>query len=172
MTKTALTLALAGCLAAAQGLLAQQAQQQQRSATLRVTAEVVRDCRIIVNALAFGAYDPIGANSTQPLDATTTIEVTCTQGVSAKIKMDGGSIGQNVYNRQMAGPAGARLTYHIYKDAQRTITWGSGTFPGPLALDPAPSTAPRTIVVYGRAPAAQAVPAGSYADEVVVLIEF
>lgn len=171
MTKTALTLALVGCLAAAQGVMAQQASH--RSATLRVTAEVVRDCRFTVNALAFGAYDPIGANTTQPLDTTSSIELTCTQGVSTVIQMDGGATSPNKASREMAGPAGARLAYEIHTNAQRTVPWGNArTVPSGMATGPAPSNAPRTFVIYGRIPAGQGVPAGTYADEIVLSIQF
>lgn len=169
----ALGLAAMGLLLVGASATGATAPQQTRTANLRVNAEVVRDCRIQVAPLAFGNYDPVGINRTQPLDASTTIEVTCTRGTISIVFMTlgryanriGGSTGSA---RGMLGPLGRLLEYYLYRDASRTERWGASG----LKLAAAPSSAPRVFTVFGRIVPGQDVPVGNYEDEVVVSLRF
>ena len=63
--------------------------------TLSVTATVAKNCTVSASTLAFGSYDPIGANASSPLDGTSTATFTCTKNstgvtVSANTGTNGG----------------------------------------------------------------------------------
>ncbi len=144
------------------------AQVQSKQANIKVTANVIGNCLVTTGDVAFGNYDPVGANAATPADATGYVELTCSQGVVATIAMGGGQ-NYGASSRRMVGPNTAMLNYALYQDANRTTPWL--TNPG-LALGAAPSTAPRRLTVYGRLPAGQDQPVGSYLDTVLVTVTF
>jgi spore coat protein U-like protein len=68
------------------------------------------------------------------------------------------------------------LSYNLYFSSAYTQVWGdgsSGTVRGTATLFVSPG-APRTVsgAIYGRAPAAQDVAAGTYADTIVVTVTY
>jgi spore coat protein U-like protein len=142
---------------------------QTATGSLGVSATVARNCSITTTAVAFGAYDPVVANATAPLDGTGSVVVTCTKGAGTRIDL---GLGANVSGttRRMAGGADF-LTYELYQNTGRTTVWGSGATAG-LTIPVAPSRAARTFTVFGRVPAAQDVAAASYNDTVVATINF
>jgi spore coat protein U-like protein len=145
------------------------AQGGQTSANMQVNANVIRKCTISAQPLAFGNYDPVGANATSPLDGQTTLTVACTKGTAVNIAMDGGANAQGQTRRMVA--ATNYLLYEVYQDANRTQRWGdtgSELFPGGIA----PSRDPRQFTVYGRVPANQDVPEGSFQDLILVTVHF
>ena len=105
-------------LAAESRLIAQTA-----SAQLTVTASVSKNCLITTAPVNFGAYDPVAANATAPLDGIGTVTVTCTKGAPAKVGL---SVGGNAEGavRRISGGAAAYLTYELYKDTGRATVWG------------------------------------------------
>ena len=125
----------------------------------------VPNCRIAVTDLAFGAYDPLVIHSAQSLDGTALVRVACTKNERATIFMD-------------EGDAPARslrfgsyvLPYAIFSHPARTRVWG-GPGNGVEVLFDGGST-PQDLTVYGRIPAGQVVPAGSYADAVTATVDF
>lgn len=147
------------------------AQGQSKTANLKVSATVVANCLVTVADVAFGNYDPVGANATTPLDAEGSVTLSCTQGAHARVKL---GFGQHAVGNQrsMASTAGnARLLYELYLNPTRTQPWNSpyGFFPGTGAST---SPAPVTNQVYGRVAAGQNVPVGAFADEVLVIVSF
>ena len=142
---------------------------QTATANLGVSATVAKNCSITTTAVAFGAYDPVVANATAPLDGSGSVVVTCTKGAGTRIDL---GLGANVSGttRRMAGGTDF-LTYELYQDTGRTTVWGSGATDG-LTIPVAPSRAARTFTVFGRVPAGQDVAADSYADTVVATINF
>lgn len=159
--KKFLILALAVAVLSVAGI----ASAQTATANLAVSASVTASCNISVPALAFGVYDTIGGTQK---DAQTTITATCTQGTGSTIDMNNGLNYSG--ERRMAGPGSSFLQYFIYKDASRTQKWETGA--QGLNIGPAPNTTARTFQVYGRIPGGQAVPAGSFSDQVVVTLNF
>ncbi len=157
-------------------LIAQpQAQGQSRQANLKVSATVVDSCVITADPLNFGPYDPVSANASQPLDATSTVTVTCTKGAGGWLYLyDGANAAQaraTINSRRaMAGSTGALLAYDLFKDSGRVQRWGR--FITGLDIPAAPSSAPRTFTVYGRIRAGQDVPLGAYSDTVVLEVVF
>ena len=63
------------------------------------------------------------------------------------------------------------LAYELYQDGSRSTVWGDsgGAVNNPGA---APSSAARTLTVYGRVSAGQSVSVGSYSDTVVATVTF
>ena len=134
------------------------------TATLTVTASVAAVCNVQSATLAFGAYDPAAAN----LDATTTVDLTCTPGTTYDVGLDGGGSG-NVAARQMAN-GGATLNYSMYQDASRTTNWGDT-----VGTDTVSGTGGGGVVshtVYGRIPTGQFVAPGAYSDTLTITVTF
>jgi spore coat protein U-like protein len=143
---------------------------------MTVTASVTNNCTISANTLAFGAYDPVVTNQTSPLDQSTTVNVACTNGTSAKITfgqganadIGGGSTDSAPLRRLSDGTN--FLNYNLYKAADRLTVWGnddatSVTYTGIGSGE--------SVSVFGRIAGGQNKPAGSgYTDTVVATITF
>lgn len=143
---------------------------QQQSASLTVSATVSKNCTITTAPVTFGAYDPVAANATAPLDGTGTITVTCTKGAVATVGLNPGSNAQGT-TRRMSQGAAAYLTYELYKDSSHSTVWGD-TLDTALDVPAAPNRNPRDFPVYGRVPQAQDASVGSYTDTVVATVNF
>jgi spore coat protein U-like protein len=134
---------------------------------LAVSATVIASCNVGANPLAFGNYNPVSATA---LDAATTISVTCTNGTAYEVSMSAGAgAGASVATRKMSA-SGNLLNYSIYRDSNRSNVWGVTT--GSNVVTGTGSGAAQPIDVYGRIPAQQAAPAGSYTDTVVVTVTY
>ena len=140
--------------------------------TMSVSATVSNNCTVNAGALSFGAYDPVSANATTPLNATSTVTLTCTNGAATTIRLNQGinpltGSTATVPLRQLAATTN-RLRYYIYQDAARTTAWGDSTA-GKAFTGTGTAVA---ISVYGSIAAGQNVPAGSYGDTVTVTVNF
>jgi spore coat protein U-like protein len=143
------------------------------TSSLSVTATVSATCTISSSAVAFGAYDPVSANTSTALDGTGTVTVTCTSGGSTTITLGQGSNANTgstdaVPLRRM-NVGTAFLSYFLYSESGRTTVWGNTAGTGVAHTGTGTATA---ITVYGRTPAGQNVPPGSYVDTVVATITF
>ncbi len=137
-----------------------------------VTASVANNCTISTAAISFGAYDPLVANASAPLDSTGSVTITCTKGATTTIGLNTGANGANASGTTRAMKSGSDyLSYEIYQDTGRTTVWGNsgGGLFTPAA---APDKNPRTFTTYGRVPSAQDVPTGSYTDTVTATVNF
>jgi len=145
---------------------------QATSATsnLTVSASVSKNCTISTAPVSFGAYDPVGANATTPLDATGKVTVTCTKGAVATVGLGPGSNAQGT-TRRMVQSGTVYLTYELYQDAGHTTVWGN-TSTDSLPIPAAPNRNPRDFTVYGRVTPTQDVTVGNYADTVVATVNF
>ena len=139
-------------------------------------------CTVTATPLAFGGYaSPGGAR----VDSSASVLVTCTPSylllackASYTLSLSSGTVG-TPGARQMAAGTG-RLAYGLFSDAARTTPWGDGGAGGAtvggtittslLALLCLPGQQAHTI--HGRIPANQSVPAGVYADEVVLTVTY
>ncbi|MGD9765286.1 MAG: spore coat U domain-containing protein [Candidatus Binatia bacterium] len=159
--------------AGALSLVASVASADSQSANLGVSASVSNNCTISTVAVAFGPYDPIVTNKTTPLDDSTgTVTITCTQGTTATIALDEGANNASATGTTRALTDGSSnyLNYELYQDSSHTTVWNDTT----NLLEPpaAPSSAARNFTVYGRIPAGQDVPEGTYNDTVVATVNF
>jgi spore coat protein U-like protein len=129
------------------------------------------------NGLAFGAYDLLAAG---PTDTQATIVVQCertggTPAVSLSLHLDAGANAVSVEARRMlhAGGSGSTLAYGMYRDPARTSPWGVAdgidTVGATLSV-PDRGTASAQFTIYGRMPARQNAPVGSYTDRVQLTI--
>ena len=142
---------------------------QTATASLTVSASDSKNCTISTAPVNFGAYDPIAANATAPLDGIGTVTVTCTKGAAAKIDLNAGTNAQGA-TRRMSSTATEFLTYELYSDAAHTVIWGEGT--NGFDIPAAPNRNPRTFTAYGRVAAAQDATVGNYTDTVVATVNF
>lgn len=143
--------------------------------SFQVTASVANSCVVSSTSnIAFGAYDPAGANNTAALDGAGSVAVRCTRGTTAAVALEQGANAASGSDcttplRQMASGTD-RLRYDIYSDSGRTSGWGCTTSND---VDQSfTSLAPISFTTYGRIPAGQDVPAGSYTDTVTVTVTF
>lgn len=135
-----------------------------QDANLNVSAEITANCTISTTPVVFGNYDHIVANTTTPLDATGGVVTTCTQGSAPEITL---GAGQNFSTTRHLASGANLLAYELYTTAGRTVVW-SATGVVPTAVDGTAST----NSVFGRIPAGQNKPMGSYADVVVATVAF
>ena len=143
---------------------------QTATASLTVSASVTKNCTITTAPVTFGAYDPVAANATAPLDAIGSVTVACTKGAVAKVGLNGGANAQGTTRRMGQGTA-EYLTYEIYKDTTHATIWGD-TADTALDIPAAPNRNPRTFTAYGRIAAAQDAAVGNYTDTVVATVNF
>ncbi|HEY6508719.1 MAG TPA: spore coat U domain-containing protein [Vicinamibacterales bacterium] len=143
---------------------------QQSSASLTVSASVTKNCTIATSPVNFGAYDPVAANATAPLDGIGTITVTCTKGAASKVGLSPGGNAQGTTRRMTQGAA-EYLAYELYKDTSRSTVWGDGIDTA-LDVPAAPNRNPRTFTAYGRVTGAQDAAVGNYTDTVLATVNF
>ena len=130
-----------------------------------------QSCSIsVASGVSFGAYDPL---NTSPLDQTGSITYQC--GVlflgTITIDLSTGSSGTYAFREMEKG--GDSLRYNLYRDATRILIWGNGTS-GSSRFGPVLPILgiPQTLTIYGRIPARQASPVGTYTDTVTATINF
>ncbi len=123
--------------------------------------------------LAFGAYDPIVANVSSPLNGTGVVAVNCTTFLPYTVTLDQGqhpAAGSSdaAPLRQMVSGASS-LSYTLYQDPARTIVFGNTAGTGVANVG---NGAAQSVNVRGRVPAGQQKPAGTYSDTVVATVTF
>ncbi len=135
--------------------------------TFTVSATYAPVCRVAASTLDFGSIGLLGSIR----DAASALSVTCSNGTAYTAALDNG-LGAGVTGptaRKMTGPASATVTYGLYRDAARSLPWGTGV--GLVYSGTGAGTA-QNVPVYGRVPV-QATPApGSYSDTIVVTITY
>jgi spore coat protein U-like protein len=127
-----------------------------------------QNCRVhVMWDVAFGTYDPLQSGN---LDATGMLRMKCSPVANnVSVRLDAGLSGSYQPRYMQSGPA--RLGYNLYLDASRTTIWGDGTS-GTDYLFLNQLRRWRWIAIYGRSPLGQDVAPGSYADTVVVTIDW
>ena len=129
-------------------------------------------CTVSASGVAFGAYDTM---SPAPDDSAGDVTIVCHPSVGAPIVALGAGISGLFSPRTMSSGA-ATLDYNLYTSATYSLVWGSGvggsatvTLSGGT-VSAGQRTFTRTI--YGRIPPGQQVPAGTYADTIMVTVIF
>jgi spore coat protein U-like protein len=64
------------------------------------------------------------------------------------------------------------LNYAVYTDSARSTVWGDGGAGATATIDGTGSGTAQSTTIYGRIPAGQTVPAGSYSDTVNVTVTY
>jgi spore coat protein U-like protein len=145
------------------------------TASLLATASLQAACTVSATDLNFGTYDTSAAGAT---DGTGNINVHCTFLIAIAlhytVKLSTG--GSGTYTpREMQRDATYSLAYNLYVDSTRLTIWGDGS--GSTDFDKFSSLLgllvhDRNYPVYGRIPAQQNVPPGSYSDTITVTVEY
>lgn len=165
-TKTARQLALV--LAAGTLAISTAASAATTTTTFEVSSYVSAACTLSAAALAFGGYDP--ASSTAK-DGASSLTVTCTTGTGYTVSLDEGiGSGATIAQRKMNDGGTNNMNYALYSDAGRSTLWGET-----IGVDTVAGTgsgAAQTLNVYGRIPALQALPAGTYTDTITVTLTY
>lgn len=156
-------------LASFVGLLSLSALAATTNANLSVAAHVNAACALSAsNTLDFTAYDPTSATDNT---ASGTFTMTCTKHANATVLLGegankgGGSTAAAPIRNMTDGTD--TLGYQLYSDAGRTQVWENQT-----GVPETGTGAEQTITVYGKIAALQAVGAGTYADTVVITLNF
>lgn len=127
------------------------------------SATVSANCSVNATTMNFGSAGVLLGNA----DATSTIGVQCSNGVSYQVGLGNGNHASGA-TRRMAG-GGGFVTYELYRDNARTLRWGSAA--GSTVLGTGSGGA-QNLTVYGRV-AAQVTPAaGTYTDTIVVSVTY
>jgi spore coat protein U-like protein len=171
---TAFTLAL---VAVAPAAMAQSA-----TSDLAVSASVAANCTITTAPVAFGAYDPVVANATNPLNNNGSVTIACTKGSAPNVALGLGSHVSGTTRRMLGGTSGEFLTYELFQPPNTTpgtactypgtTVWGTS---GANLFTPtaAGSKAARTYNVCGTVAGNQDVSVdASYTDTVVATVNF
>jgi len=141
------------------------------SAPLGVTVRVVRDCSISASSLALSNYYPTLSQATTDLNARVSLRVACTTGSKAAVSIGfGNPSSSGVMARSMSNGM-ERLSHEIYEDPRLTQVWSESSS-GLLSVVTLPSTKAIVLPVHACIPAGQFVHPGSYADSVVVTVNF
>lgn len=164
---------LRSAVAAALACAAMNSQAGTDTSSLPVSASVADNCVIDASGgLDFGPYDPVTANAVADLDGAGNISVTCTSGATVDITL---GQGDNADTGSTAGAPLRRLNdggtnfldYNLYTSGARTTVWEDVTGVGYTGVGTA-----ELVPVFGRIPAGQNVPSGSYADTVLATVTF
>lgn len=129
-----------------------------------VTAAPQPTCTISATDLDFGVKGVLSAAIT----GQSSIGVTCTQGASWSVVLDGGTSG-NTAARTMTSAAGDSVGYNLYRDAARSSIWGATTTSQATGTGTGIS---QSLAVYGTVPIQTTPKPGAYSDRVVATIRY
>jgi len=136
------------------------------STSFSVTATVVSACSVSATSVSFGSTGFLTANK----DAQGTLSILCSPSLPYTVSLDGGTSGATDPTQRKMSLSGTRVTYGLYRDASRTLGWGSTI--GTNTTSGTGTGTTQTQTVYGRI-AAQTTPTpGSYSDTVVVTVGY
>ena len=130
---------------------------------LLVAPALWAECTVSAQSVVFGNYDVF---SVQSLDGAGNISVNCSPGASYTLGLSTG--GGSYSQRELAGGAQI-LYYNLYTSASRSVVWGDGSG-GTATVSGSGESANHTV--YGRIPAGQNLPVGSYGDTIIVTVTF
>jgi spore coat protein U-like protein len=68
--------------------------------------------------------------------------------------------------------AGSFLVYNVFQDGGRTTIWGDGAFGPPVSLVKTAKNQSFDLFMYGRIPAGQNLPPGSYTDTINITVTY
>lgn len=142
----------------------------QSTDTVAVSATVTQNCVINASALAFGDVNTLSGAA---VDASGTIDVTCTSETPWTASADAGQTeGATLGARKLLNGTN-ELSYALYADAARTSLWGDGVAEASTTLADVGTGSSQVKTFYGRIAASQtSAPAGVYNDTVTVTVAY
>ena len=134
-----------------------------------VTTTVSSDCTVSNSAVSFGAYDPVVANASTPLDAIGNVNVYCTMNTAVTVSLDLGTHASGS-TRRMLGTSGDFLTYVLYRNSTHNTVWD--TTNTKTSTSTTMLTYMTGLQAWGEIPAGQNVGIGSYSDTVLATVNY
>jgi spore coat protein U-like protein len=132
------------------------------------TATVAPNCRAYTTTdLDFGSIPGLITSNS---DQTSTIGMTCTGRTAWNVGLNNGQNASGSIRRMRLGATSNYVAYELYSDPGRTTRWGNT-----INTDTIPGTGTglaQSLTVYGRVPATQTVPSGSYSDIITVTVTY
>jgi len=120
-----------------------------------------------VSGVNFGAYDVFSGTTNT---ANGSLTVTCSGGTAtATVTLSKGNSGSYATRYMLHGAS--QLDYNLYLDPFGFFIWGDGSA-GTLDWGNVSITGSETLTVFGRLPAGQDVPAGSYSDTITATVSY
>lgn len=136
------------------------------TAPFTVTATVVASCSVQTANLDFGSAGLLNA----AVDAAATLTITCSATTPYTISLDGGLSGASDPTARTMMQAAQSVTYGLYRNAARSLPWGSTIGSNTVAATGTGLAQSHTI--YGRV-SPQATPGpGTYTDTIVVTVTY
>lgn len=133
----------------------------------QVRAEVINDCTINVNTLAF----PTTGLLNSAVRGTATMSVACSANAAYQIALNGGTVSNNVAARKMKNTLNSdKVAYQLSNTLDGTI-WGDGTA-GTIMVTGTGDGTVHAQTVYGMVPVQSSVTPGSYSDTVTATVSF
>lgn len=130
------------------------------------TAMVVPTCSVTVTNMDFGTTTLFTSN----IDATSTVNVTCSNGAPYNIRLNGGTSGATNPTLRKMSLGVNQVTYGLYRNAARTLGWGATDGVNTKAGTGSAGVDPHTV--YGRIPPQTSVAPGTYADTVIAVVSY
>jgi spore coat protein U domain-containing protein, fimbrial subunit CupE1/2/3/6 len=142
------------------------------SASLSVTATVLRTCSVSTRSFSIGNYVPsVRIAATDPM-GNTELTVICKRGATSAITIGGGSNGPGVVvTSRVTFSDRDKLRYGAYKSSGQSRIW-SDSASAVLYSRITNGTAPQSISVYSHLPHSQPVGGSSDVDTVTYIINF
>jgi spore coat protein U-like protein len=136
------------------------------STSTTATATVVGSCNVSATNMNFGTASVLAGN----VDATSSLTVQCSNALPYTLALNGGNSGAvNPTQRKMSnGPA--QITYGLYRDAARSLSWGSTT--GTNTASGTGTGLTQALTIFGRVPAQTTPAPGLYKDTIVVTLTY
>lgn len=151
------------------------------TSTLTAQTSVNTNCSVSTTGITFGNYDPLIVHKTTNLDISTAqITITCVKGTAPTIALGLGNNASGSTRRMIDAPSGDFLNYELYQPSG--VNPGDAcSFPGTVwgsaganlfSATAAPNKNSRSYRVCATVFAGQNPSVGSYADVVVVTVNF
>jgi spore coat protein U-like protein len=125
-------------------------------------------CTVSATSLAFGSY----LAGTGPLKSSGTATVSCTAGTFFALGASGGNLGTQL--QRLLANGSYTVQYNLYLTSAYATIWGDGT-QGTGIFDTTATSTPSVFPFYGLLPDNafnQGAAAGSYTDNIVVVVSF
>lgn len=95
--------------------------------------------------------------------------MTCSNGIPYRIGLDNGLYYSAPYRRLKHRTSANYLKYELYRDAARTVRWSNDDASSVCMIG---DSSAQRINIYGRVPAGQNGPSGSYSNVTTVIVNF
>lgn len=155
MTVRLLCVGLAALMSLAPGTVTARAEEQ------------LFNCSISTSGVAFGAYSVFNSS---PRTATGTVTYSCTLGLLVRVELSKGS--STAYDPRTMKNGASNLNYNLYLDSGYATVWGDGSGSTGRISHLVVALFQHSATAYGRIPALQSVPVGSYSDSITASIIF